>query len=143
MDANELTSGKVTSHYQAKPKAGVIAGAGGGTLIAVIANHLPESSIWKPLLSYAAPSFAVFLSVFWRWVQTIVWRWIENEVLRSIRDYKTSKLYKKAKARLMIALKNPNTSAVHRKSIQEKLETLETLATNRDLRELEVMYRDS
>jgi hypothetical protein len=137
------SSGNIGSNYQAKPKAGVIAGAGGGTLLTVIANQLSEDSPWKPVLSYAAPSVAVFLSIFWRWIQTTLWRWIENEARNAIRTYRASKLSKKAKARLLSALKNSNTSEAHRKSIQEKLEKLETLTTNRDLKELEELYQDS
>lgn len=144
MAANKPTSGKVTAlRYEANPKAGLIAGAGGGTLLAVIANNLPDDSFWKPVLRYVAPSVAVVVSVLWRWIQTILWRWVENEVRTYYRTHKVSKLSKKARARLLSALKNPNTSEAHRKRIQERLEKLETMMSNRDFGEIEEWIRQS
>ena len=46
-----------------------LAGAGGGTLILMIAGVLPEKSLLKPLMTYLTPSISIFLSFTGIWIK--------------------------------------------------------------------------
>lgn len=107
-----------------QPAAGAgLAGAGGGTLLAVMANSLPEGNIWKPWVLYLAPSAAVLLSVIWIWAQ--------RQIASHFREREVGELFQRAKATLEAALNNPNTTPEHRKRLQTQLEELEMLDVGR------------
>jgi hypothetical protein len=45
-----------------------IAGAGGGTLLVLLANNLPDSYFLKSWLVIIAPSVSIVLSLFWKFI---------------------------------------------------------------------------
>lgn len=45
-----------------------IAGAGGGTLLVLLANNLPDTYPFKSWLVIIAPSVSIVLSVFWKFI---------------------------------------------------------------------------
>jgi hypothetical protein len=49
---------------EAQTSAG-LAGAGGGTLVAVVANQVPDGNIVKPALQYMAPSISILITALW------------------------------------------------------------------------------
>lgn len=100
-----------------------LAGAGGGTLLTIIANSLPEGSVWKPWVLYLAPSFAVLLSAIWLWTQ--------RQIASHFREREVSDLFQRAKNTLEAALRNPNTTPEHRTRLQKQLEELEMLDVGR------------
>ncbi len=104
----------------------IAAGAGGGTLLVVLANALPEGSQWKHTLVLVAPSISVTLSVIWLWVQ--------KEIVCYIRNRKVLAVANRVKSRLLEALANQNTSEEHRLIIQQRLENLELMLADRDLK---------
>ncbi|MCP4676993.1 MAG: hypothetical protein GY854_16035 [Deltaproteobacteria bacterium] len=109
---------------QSKVGAGA-AGVGGGTLVAVIANNLPETNALKPWLILIAPSLSIFLGAGWLWLQV--------KVANYLRDREVQTVIASAKKTLEAALANPLTSNKHRKKIQEELEKLELMAVRRHL----------
>ncbi|WP_144054207.1 hypothetical protein [Pleurocapsa sp. PCC 7319] len=76
------------------------AGAGGGTIIAVLANQLPDTNIAKPILQYTAPSITVLISFLW-------------VLLRNhYRDKEVDTLFKKARERLIKRNELPQRKAM-------------------------------
>lgn len=101
------------------------AGIGGGTLLVVIANSLPQDNKFRPLLIWAAPSAAVFLGGLWLFIQ--------YKMNNFLRDHEAKAHFDNAKKILREALNNPLTSNEHRQRLQRELETLEILALSRYL----------
>jgi hypothetical protein len=99
------------------------AGAGGGTLLAVLAAHLPDNDAAKPWLLYLAPSVSIVLSAVWIWVQV--------QIANRFRDKEVHQLFERARGTLQEALENPNTSPEHRQTLQKQLEELEMLNVKR------------
>lgn len=100
-----------------------IAGAGGGTLLTVVAASLPETNVLKPWLLYLAPSVAIALSA--------VWLWIQKSIANHFREREVQDLFDRARATLQTALDNPKTSPEHRQRLQQQMEELETLGVAR------------
>lgn len=121
---------KITKSTASKAGAGV-AGAGGGTLLIVVAKLLPEGHFLKSILPLAAPSIAVTLSALWLWLQV--------EIINYWRDKRLKTLAMRAKLLLEEALKNPNTTEKHREMIRAKLEELEILITERELSRIKAL----
>src|ERR1700733_11503286 len=99
------------------------AGAGGGTLLVVIANYLREGHPLKSWLLLAAPSMSVSLSALWLWLQL--------RLAHYLRDREANSLIESAKRQLEEALQNRETSPEHRAIIRQKLEMLELVAVGR------------
>jgi hypothetical protein len=106
----------------AKKVAG-IGGAGGGTLLVVVARLLPDGYWLRPLLLWAAPTASVTLTGVWIWVQGQVSGWAENRKQRNV--------VKEARATLEGALSNPATSTEHREKVRAELEALEMIEVSR------------
>jgi hypothetical protein len=110
-------------HRIAEGKLGAgAAGAGGGTLLVLLADNLPENSRWKSWLVIIAPSATVFTS--------ILWLWIRNLLGEFMRRRETTLVITEAKVTLERAMKNPLTSQRHREILQRKYEELELLEIN-------------
>jgi hypothetical protein len=111
-----MTNPVKPDQVESKTGAG-FAGAGGGTLVAVIASGLEESNPLKHSLLYAAPSLSILLSAAWIWAQVAIANYF--------RDKEVQLLVGSAKSALESALKNPNTSIEHKEKIRKELEQLE------------------
>ncbi|MCI0616779.1 hypothetical protein L0244_27690 [bacterium] len=101
------------------------AGVGGGTLLVVIANNLPESSKLKLWLILAAPSVSVFLGALWLWLQV--------KFANYLRDREARSIINDTRKTLENALSNPNTSDAHRARIRRALEKLDLVTIDRHM----------
>ncbi|NTW87613.1 MAG: hypothetical protein HGB26_00465 [Desulfobulbaceae bacterium] len=104
------------------------AGAGGGTLLVVLSSHLPEGNPFKQWLVMVAPTLSVTLTTLWYWAQV--------EIANYIQDKKVEALALKTKQSLIDALNNSNTSESHRNSLRSKLEELEIIISERQMKKL-------
>ena len=114
----------------AAPKTGAgVAGASGGTLVALLASNLSDENVLKPWLLLAAPSLAVFFSGVWLWAN----QWFSNWL--SDREVKT--VVAAARADLREALDNPHTTNEHHESLQKRMEALDLMVVDRHFKRIE------
>jgi hypothetical protein len=107
------------------------AGAGGGTLIAIVANSLPDGSLAKTILVVSAPTVAVLLGALWIWAQA--------ELVTYWRRRKTEVVLSRTIDTLQTALRNPETSEAHKRALRKKLEAIELVRANHQLAYLETL----
>ncbi len=104
------------------------AGVGGGTLLVLYANSLPDSSHIKFWLVLAAPSVSVFLGV--------IWLWLRVEIANYVQGLKVRSIARAAKATLQEALANPSTSEEHKSRIRSRLEEVEMLLSDHQMKRI-------
>jgi hypothetical protein len=102
-----------------------LAGAGGGTLLVLLADSLPESSTLKDALILASPSISVFVTSMWLWVQIRLFNYMQEK--------KLDVLVRQTKIMLKETLENSDTSDAHRETIRELLEELELFWVRRSM----------
>jgi hypothetical protein len=95
------------------------AAAGGGTLLVLLAQNLPESSAWKSWSLIAAPTVSIVLGAFFTWIAA--------QVKQSWNDARFASAVRAAKARVQVGLANQSTSAAHKEVLREQLEGLERM----------------
>lgn len=98
------------------------AGAGGGTLLALLANNLPPDNSLRSWLIILAPSATVAISA--------GWIWLRHKIERHYREKELKVLISQSKQTLQEALANPNTSENHRRELRKQLEQLELIDIN-------------
>ena len=126
----------VPLNNESKATAG-LGGAGGGTLLIVIANSLPEDSRLKPLLIWAAPTFSVFLGA--------IFIWLQFRLKTYLQEREANTVFQEAKQTISDALANPTTSEAHRVKLRKELEKLEMLSIKRHIariRSLKIITED-
>lgn len=101
------------------PSVGAVGAAGGGTLLVLVANQLPENSKLKPWLLLIAPSMTLTFGIVWFWLQAIV--------VDMLHDWQLRRAFQRAKSTLEDALKNPATSDTHKDHIRREIEGLEKM----------------
>ena len=101
-----------------------IAGAGGGTMLAFVANNLPANSPWKPWLVLIAPSLSVAIGVFGAWASN----WLEDYV----QSKRKKLLFDRVKSTIESALNKPATSNTHKDELRAQLEKVEKLQFQSD-----------
>lgn len=111
------------------------AGAGGGTLLVLLANNLPADSTWKSWLVIFAPSVSIAISVLYGWIKATLDKRAARKELAEVVD--------RAKLTLQQALENPATSQEHRKQLQKELEGLELILVKADLDKIRVLAKTS
>ncbi|WP_448701828.1 hypothetical protein ACFGVR_06200 [Mucilaginibacter sp. AW1-3] len=74
-----------TSPNKSNLQAGV-AGAGGGTLILLLAKNLPDTNEYKSWLLIIAPSVAVGLSAFWKWLSNYIDNYLKRRKAEQLKD---------------------------------------------------------
>jgi hypothetical protein len=94
------------------------AGAGTGTLMVVLAQNLPESTL-KSWLVLAAPTASTALSWIWTWVRELV------EI--RVREREKRQLFSTVRKTIVDALEDPLLSHEHKVSLRRQLEELEML----------------
>ena len=100
-----------------------LAGAGGGTLVAVVANELPDSSFLKVPLLYCAPSISLVLTLVWVWLQVRIASYFrEREVRNLIEDLRTE---------IERKLQDPDISEDIRAQLQKELDDLNLISVQR------------
>jgi hypothetical protein len=94
------------------------AGAGTGTLMVVLAQNLPESTL-KSWLVLAAPTASAALSWIWTWIRELV------EI--RVREREKRQLFATVRKTIVDALEDPLLSHEHKVSLRRQLEELEML----------------
>jgi len=102
-----------------------IAGAGGGTLLVLLANNLPESYALKSWLVIIAPSVSIVLSMFWKYISRK-----SNAYFKVKKVERSKKLLQK---KIETALQNGIISAeeaamLKRKMAEIELQSIDNLA---------------
>lgn len=100
-----------------------LAGAGGGTLVAVIANELPEGNLLKVPLIYCAPSISLIL--------TMVWVWLQVRIASYFREREVKNLVEDLRNELASKLRDPDISEDTRDQLQKELEELNLISVQR------------
>lgn len=103
-------------------------GAGSGTLLVIIAESLPETNPLKSWLVIVAPTLSVTLSALWYWAQI--------EIANYLQEKKIYTLVQKTKKTLLVALNNSDTSNEHREAIRRKLEELELIVSDQQMKKI-------
>jgi hypothetical protein len=111
------------------------AGAGGGTLLVLLANNLPQGHPWKSWLLLIAPSASVAIAVLAAWTRRYL------ETLLNRRELKS--LILQSKETLRAALNNDQTSPEHKAELRKHLEELESLLVERDLERIKALSLDT
>jgi hypothetical protein len=124
---NELLSTDTAGRTQSTLPAGA-AGAGGGTLLVLLANNLPATSLWKSWIVLIVPSASIAISVGFDWLKRYVDRILKQRQLEA--------LIINAKRTLQAALENSQTSEAHRAQLREELEKLELLLVRSSLEKI-------
>jgi hypothetical protein len=111
------------------------AGAGGGTLLVLMANNLPSTHPWRSWLVLLAPSASVAVSALYTWATSSLDQYFRKRELRT--------LIQQAKATLQDALASSSTSSDHRQQLTKELEQLELLLVQTDMEKIKNlrMYR--
>ncbi len=98
------------------------AGATGGTLIVLLANLLPEGSLWKRILVLVAPSAAVGLNAFSSWgIAELIAHWNKRKIDKA--------LYRATETTENI-LKTEGISEEHKTFVRRKLEEFQKIQIN-------------
>ena len=100
-----------------------LAGAGGGTLVAVAADELPDSNFLKVPLIYCAPSISL--------VVTLVWVWLQVRIAGYFREREVKNLVEDLKNELETKLKEENLSKDLRLQFQKELDNLNLISVQR------------
>lgn len=99
------------------------AGIGSGTLLAVLANNLPDSNPWKSWLLILAPSATAAVIHTWAWGAAVLDRSLaRRQVVQSLRQAES--LYR-------IALNDPSTSEQHKADVRREYEKLQAFLLKR------------
>ncbi|MFI3219619.1 MAG: hypothetical protein QX189_10935 [Methylococcales bacterium] len=111
------------------------AGAGGGTLLVLLANNLPDASLFKSWLVIIAPSASVFLGSLLFWLKNKVSSYFENKMVQNELE--------KIREMLKTALNDDNTSEQHKEEMRKKLESLDKIAVNIRLNKIKVVVQSA
>ena len=111
------------------------AGAGGGTLLVLLAQNMGDTNEFKSWLLILAPSASVLLGG--------LLSWVKDRLIDFFRERTIEKAFEKAKITLETALTNEKTSEEHKKSLREKLEDLERLAVKGEIERIQTLLKQS
>ena len=95
------------------------AGVGGGTLLVLLSNNLPDTSPWKSWLVIAAPSVTVFFSALWLAALHLI--------AKRFRAKEKQALFSNFKQTLTSEIDDPHTSLAHKEFLQTQLEKVQRL----------------
>lgn len=107
---------------QSRNSAG-LAGAGGGTLVAVVANELPDGNFLKVPLIYCAPSISLIL--------TLSWVWLQVRVASYFREREVKNLVENLKVELETKLKERDLPDELRLQFEKELNELKLISVQR------------
>jgi hypothetical protein len=96
-----------------------LAGAGGGTLVTVIATSLPDSNVVKPPLLYLAPSISILL--------TALYVFSLSKIANYVTEREVKKLLQECRKTLQVIIADPSTSEEHRVYSCKQLEELDKM----------------
>ncbi len=98
------------------------AGAGGGTLLLVLAQNMRQDHPWRSWLIILAPASALAIRALFLWVkaQSLTW-WNQRRFDSRIKQTRT---------RIDEGLANPHSSDEHKRILRERLEKINLLAVD-------------
>lgn len=99
------------------------AGAGSGTLLALIANNMPDDNELKPWLILAAPSVSVVFGAMWVWLQA--------KVVSYVREREFKLVISEAKETLDKELQDPDLSSDRQLELRQMRDELSKLEIER------------
>jgi hypothetical protein len=94
-----------------------VAGATGGTSLLALVNTIPDSSRWKPVLTFASPTIAVAISGLWVFLKTRLEIWGDDRSLDSE--------LKKAEETLKVIESDKSSSDKTTEDARKKMEALD------------------
>ncbi len=114
-----------------------VVGAGGGTLLVLLANNIPDDNPWKSWLVIIAPTASVVLAAGMSWVR----RQIEEALQRRAK----TALINRARKTLQDGITDPNTSEETRAQLRADLEELNRLVAREAFEKARAIFtkRDS
>ena len=118
------------------------AGGGLGTIIAAIANGLPEQSRYKSILTVTAPLIAVGISGLWLFIKGV---YIDPYVARKkheTADAAMDSILANARANAEKVLNNPTSSEEHKREVKKMVEDLERLRLKKITERMDVVAAD-
>ena len=107
-----------------------VGGVSGGTLLAIVANQLPDSNPIKPFLIYLAPSSAIILTGLWDWARISIGVYSEKRRTRR-KEQEFERYFEKARTHLVMMLEDPELSNQQKKEYHKRLEQLNLEKFNR------------
>ena len=111
----------------------IIVGAGGGTLLVVLARAMPDTYPWKDALVLAAPSVSIALHRMCLWLQ--------QKLIVFIHNYKVAYYSKRVKKVLIEAMLDDNLSAEQRSRIKEMYENIILIIAQKNVQEVEDLMK--
>ena len=107
------------------------AGGGFGTILATVADGLPESSPWKSLLTVSAPILAVALSATGLFIKGLYVDPYAARRRRRAEEAELDRLLKNAKDKRDSVCADPGASEVHKAELRRRVEEVELLIVQR------------
>jgi hypothetical protein len=118
------------------------AGGGIGTVIAAVANGLPDTSEWKSALTVSSPLIAVGISGLWLFVKAVYIDPFVNNRKHRVTDEAMEKILSDARATAARTVDDPNASEEHKKEVKKMVEELEKLQIKKITERMEVVAQD-
>lgn len=115
------------------------AGGGAGTVIAALANNLPDGSRWKSLLILCSPLFAVCFSGLWLFVKAVYIDPFANGQRQRATDAAMEKILSDARANAQRVLDNPHSSKEHKREVNKIVEDIEKLKMKKIAERMEIV----
>jgi hypothetical protein len=97
-----------------------VAGAGGGTLLLLLAQNLPETNEYRSWLIIVAPSITVAIVAIWKWATKKIDNYWKFRKIESLKE--------KLRKDIDKAIKNPNFPTDQIDDLRRKLAELELTA---------------
>jgi hypothetical protein len=105
------------------PSGASAVGASSGTLVAIIANSMPDNNPLKPWLILAAPSVSVLFGA--------IWVWLRNKVIKYVREREFRLLVSEAKKIIYQELQDSDLSRERQQKLRQMREELNQLEIDR------------
>ena len=110
------------------------AGAGGGTLMVLIANSLSEHSFWKPWIMFAAPTVTVGLRAFCCWTAV--------QIVDYGKDWLLQRRLGKARMTVQRGLQTVETSPEHKATLRKNLEEIEKIEVDNAIDRVRILVQN-
>lgn len=115
------------------------AGGGVGTIVAAMANSLPETSGWRTMLIVGAPVITVAVSGVWLFLKAAYIDPFVNERKHRAADAAMDKVLADARANAARVQADPNASPEHKRDVQKMVEELERLRLKKITERMQVV----
>lgn len=118
------------------------AGGGIGTVLAAIANGMPQASTPKGILIVGAPLIAVGISGLWIFVKSVYVDPYAARKKNEAADAAMDRILEEARANADRVLNNPNSSDGHKHDVKKMVEDLERLRLKKITERMDVVAAD-